>query len=1316
MFQSSTGFASKRQAAEAASNVAYDALFTSANVYRMPSDVAVIHLRHLVEHIYRTTSDPETRRLISLQSHHVLGVKRFEGSFNPYGNGQPAVFEGDSGHDLIPTWEQMCALVPLGADPIVKPMATPVHPSQKRDLRPNQVCPDSDYPPPIPKDAPLIQPPLRAPVTITFQSDEAPSPSPPETPLRDPPAITIQSDEAPPSSRKGRRASKRRAVKAGEPLSVTPLSDLVKDPLLLAIVSKITTKDIGEYNTSYTFLPTQLDVEETTPKGAKASTSSPPGAEKKKSPKKESPAKEISPAARKALIVKRICGRLHSWRDYVEWVTLGERPPSEVTRGVFSTLQKTLVSDKYSEFALAFMDNVQSRKFFHLLLKHEEALAQYYNTLGTAERPSLYLPKGRVFDLVHGEDVGEVVESRPSSQKDSEGTFNPYGNGQWSLSHKARNKLVHALNGNQTRFPRTMDEIRATNRRLSTLYTHGSKQDSPLFDPIDAQTRFSGLQGSGSVISSEFARTTVLTSSYVNRDNTFTQKRSLPIPECFALPAQVGPNNVNGVDSGVLPTWHFWQEIPMKLGDDPILSAQGAQIQTVVERFGNIRAESITKDGFHVMDLISLMRQGQDFSGDSVFPMLFKLWLYEIATSWHGLAENQPMASFANKFDQSCTVAPDISIVDWTYGQNIHPNWNAQSVDLLGNKVNPMTGLIDRVSFHHSIATVPAGIPTYFMPLELLAVGDRANTAINICLFLMAVTNYPCGLFSWRIRVTDNNQPVNRNFLPFVSTVGSNIARDIAIILPLIAPVLVPANQAQANVGVAFTPAFGPTASGPYQANAHIDVSFKANIQNAGINWVNLPDYFYTWLGGGSGVSPIGGRVIASMRNAICNVVKRASEDRLAFELAAYCACRYAPMTVNGARFNVNAAGAFLNRSASGTAYHDYVPVGNYPHSQSDFVIPATSYAWWNKATCGAYTMLPDKAIYPYNGVGWSGVPGLLSYCAYTTRLYAATFQSLYVIRGYPTDLMNVALDNCQLRAVTDVVRGDFVSTNGGGGNALWATNGYANAVLHEQLTGFSPATDLRGCTIYDLFCLPPAGYLSDYVVAGAARLGLSIPQNLPDVWLQLQLKENVLALTPLLSPGNQLMGLPFEAQAFRTGAQYYAPQMKKFTENYIYTDAEPELVDEYIFNMRLAVTVSDFVGVRDFLENLMPGTVGLGQTLQPGIPPVDQWMAAPINAASHLAGSTLWMPFVTTDGKRTSVAIATNQGDSQLLSQLWAGNATTGVAAWDIGGGHFAPLLRIGPQQSHRIARASRALKDSPASAPAPGGGDVSVVEMDAS
>jgi len=924
----------------------------------------------------------------------------------------------------------------------------------------------------------------------------------------------------------------------------------------------------------------------------------------------------------------------------------------------------------------------------------------------------------------------EVAYERDTSDETKEGSFNPYGNGQgeyftvdsgaMEMAARVHNKLMHALHGNTTSgrvdFPNSMEDITGGSSPLRGVFEDTGTVSGPHMDPIFEVTEQTGIRGVQGVTMSSVPRETALRGSIVNAANAITNVNDLNHPEALTWPLQVR----NGAAAALILSTNRPQTFGIGLVrrsalNPAVLTSEGASIAEMVSRIANIRPNQATAGGFLTSDLAALIRLQPEQNGDSIVSLLVKSYLYQMSRCWVSDNNFLPIGGEPGKFDSYTSLAPN-PVTTCEFNPSAGPtatlwNSNCENGVTAGHKVFPYVGgLAPTIAFHICMATVPVNQAFFFLRPGLLMQNDAGQESINIALAALLLAPYPCGIHQVSMSTLNSAGGGNQQqfFIPTSDLVSIDGIRTINIVLPQRSPLGPPTSQAAANDYALVKPTSGsaanPVIGAPYTP---LNVSWVGNVVT-----YDLANFLNTWM---DTTGPVDLTTLSRFSLQLCEIFSRDEDRRFAWELASTIGTRYPAMFAGTSGL---AAQAPVNSIQSVTSQNFFalkprIMTQDFPEQidSYDFFMPDLNNNWWSKIMSGAFISTPDRGQYPVRPFEFDGTPRTLQYSIHQTRYYAMTAEACFTYMQMPTEVWNGAFSQLNYVSLLDMIRGFFAKSTQSVMNPLMADNGYSMTLAHCRITGTRPACDMFGGSIYDYLNVPRVGFQPVLSYAGLQYIGVT-PGVIPDVWYQINNKFKCITYMPLLSSQKMLTGINMDSEGQVVelgGGSYTSPITTASQPRSVGLTTIPVLDDKSMFNAKLVwnlfkASLYTLDGAVYAAAVIPSEHVVCQKYIQP------DWTVPALILPSLPTSKTNWIPYMNINGQRLAVGV-TAANNATLMTQIMAARITSGTSMWLINGSVIMPNTIVMAGGTNTVSRMVRRpglpLNESPSSNPAPEEGD---------
>jgi hypothetical protein len=241
------------------------------------------------------------------------------------------------------------------------------------------------------------------------------------------------------------------------------------------------------------------------------------------------------------------------------------------------------------------------------------------------------------------------------------------------------------------------------------------------------------------------------------------------------------------------------------------------------------------------------------------------------------------------------------------------------------------------------------------------------------------------------------------------------------------------------------------------------------------------------------------------------------------------------------------------------------------------------------------------------------------------------------------------------------------------------------------------------GNSLWDYINAPRVGFQGVWSV-GLGVLDAPTPSVLPDIWVQLESKVPVLALSPLLSTNKLLTGITLSDGQVTAlgGGGYTVPLPVEHQARSVGLETLPVLNDKALFNARLVWhTFNASLFTLDGNPYVVSTPAAQNVVAQKSV--VADWTVPNLLVPSILTAKTTWFPFMTPVGDRLAVGV-TQANNAALMTQVLSKKVTTGVATWLVRNAVAMPNVIIdggGRNTRSRLPRRPNASNSSPTSDP---------------
>jgi hypothetical protein len=424
--------------------------------------------------------------------------------------------------------------------------------------------------------------------------------------------------------------------------------------------------------------------------------------------------------------------------------------------------------------------------------------------------------------------------------------------------------------------------------------------------------------------------------------------------------------------------------------------------------------------------------------------------------------------------------------------------------------------------------------------------------------------------------------------------------------------------------------------------------------------------------------SPIDVTTLTRFRKQLAEIFGRSQGLRFTYEMACGLVARY-PVLIEAQVGSPTGAGAQTTLSQANQNFFALTPhamTQDFPEAQDqfDWYVPSMNLMWWNKVMSGAYVSTPDSGSYPPPNYSFDGSPRLLQYVIHTVRDYAVTAEYVFTYFMQSREVWNNAFTQQNYVGILAEIRDLFTdaqrSSNTG---EIVSNSGFALAVLHSRVNGARPAEDMYGHSLWEYINVPRVGFQGVWDDTGSVLEGPT-PSVLPDIWVQMESREHILAMSPMLSTNKLLTGLHLDDGQVTPlgGGSYTVPLTIETQPREVGLNTIPLLDDRMLFNARLVwhtFTAGLFTLDGNAYTVSVPavGNVVAQKSIRP------DWTVPNLLNPSVLTAKTTWFPFMTPDGLRLAVGVTQANG-AALMTQIMGQKTTTGVATWLVRNAHAMP------------------------------------------
>jgi hypothetical protein len=1048
------------------------------------------------------------------------------------------------------------------------------------------------------------------------------------------------------------------------------------------------------------------------------------------------PDREIMDKARQRYqVAHRVAAKFKNWGDCIDWLTQGDPVPEDIAKVVMAEFEKRGVAKTNSDdywVARGVGESKPTRVVFEGLANWSKPLANlvqgncyrdWANRHFPVHVPRVFSPESNVRVTTPGQASTSGSDTTIVTRGDyddrdeiKEGSFNPYGNGQWweqcfiiaviivvsyglggAIEAMARehNCRMHALNGNTAYnrdFPNTMAEIEQAHS-IRPLLEDSGEVAGPDFDPITEVQMLTGILGPQGVTMSSVPRETALRGAVINGTNTVALNNDLNHPEALLYPLETRDGTRAIVDNPRRCEMFGVGLIRRQSCYSIVESAEGMAIRSILTRSGNIRSDQISANCFKTMDLASLLRVAPQDNGDSLASLYLKLWLYSFSRNWNYDVNFLPLGGEAGKFDSYTQMDTDPTV---SLSFNTATNWNfgcggtdAPFFPFLGAETVP------EIAFHICKSTVPPEEPWFMIHPGLLMQNDMGYESLNIALLALALAPYPCGMHNVAISTIDDqgeNAGVQQ-FVPVSDLVNiPGISTRINIILPMRESANNPTTAVAASALALVIPRAGPTASGDLAANQQLSVC--GHYTGGEFESYNLAQYLTSWMY--MPASPIDLTTLTRFRKQLAEIFLREKDLRWTYELACVLSVRYQPMVeyfpgvANKPNPQATIEGLSQNFFALRPSTVNNLPT-TYNTDRYEWYVPSMSVNFWNKVMSGVYDPVSDGGVYPPPNLQFDGSPKTLQYVIHTVRDYAVTAEYMFTYMMQSTIIWNNAFSNLNYTGILRQIRSFFCDAQRSTTNTIIISEyGHALSLLHCRVNGYKPALDMYGHSLLEYINTPRRGMLAPQSLASGGMNGCT-PCVLADIWVQTESRDLILGLSPLLSSNKCLTGVTLErGQVTGLGAgSYSTPISIDHQAVEVGLDTVPLIDERALFNARLAwntFACRIYTLLGNLTTDFVPESVYIvGQKYV-----TPDWTLENLLVPSILTSKTTWFPFMDSTGRRLVVGVTAANGAAQM-TQIMAKKTTTGVATWMLRNASAVPNTVVDGGGTNRVSKITK-------------------------
>jgi len=665
------------------------------------------------------------------------------------------------------------------------------------------------------------------------------------------------------------------------------------------------------------------------------------------------------------------------------------------------------------------------------------------------------------------------------------------------------NKLMHSMNGNMMKsaFCHTQTEV---DERDDTTKIERMGSFSTAIKYIKGSVlalRLATEPSSTSPTQLNVAANSIFRADIITAGNAVVLDQCIPLPSTSLIPREIRNGAGAALINANIPM--FTKTLgPVQFVINPLMSTEVTKIivQAAINANMNLgRADNTVLNGFNALDMAQLARKAA-YYGLCMDQALVKLLLLHEIVSWTYPINTQPLTQFGvidqyTQFDPNGTITIGYNDINNAFGEN---SGGATAV------LPFYGGITGTIYFHLTTETVPTNQRdlAVWIPATILLQDANVDVGLALIMFIMAWAPFPTGLWSIHADTLDSagGNPSPQIFIPLASAVQVPGQTELHIIMPRRTTAVNPANQPAANNLAILQPITGPVASTAFPVPS---TPLNINFVTGPLAGYNMAELFYTWA------TQITATQVANMIDRIGFVTGTGPSIERCMDLISMTTQFFPFLTsapLNGrVSFNPNSNIQFAGSSPNCISYE---PVAqNWPQNgggRADMLINATDPTAWNKVATGLAVCaegIIDEFILPefignVNNSFWSQMRGMG---------FATVWNSHYSNIGWSSLTWNSAYLNNQQPEFRRQIR-NYYSTVAQTTRAPYNSKmgpflaNYFSSLLNAR-PGYSG--DVKKVTVFDYIAPPTGSYNVTSDVFGNI-LETVIPQNLPDVWLQL--------------------------------------------------------------------------------------------------------------------------------------------------------------------------------------------------------------------
>jgi hypothetical protein len=869
--------------------------------------------------------------------------------------------------------------------------------------------------------------------------------------------------------------------------------------------------------------------------------------------------------------------------------------------------------------------------------------------------------------------------------------------------------------------PRKMEDYNSL-VKLSSLYTETGPQIGNYNSPLTYLSAMSSIQGLKARGGPDVNFQAGMTAGYIGANNVKVPYATIPMPEVGMWPLQVRTEA-----GGILVDNN--NEIPfVAVGTTlepakPVIAGPIAmQVAEQIERGQSIRGDMTQTSGLLVNELYRLVNAGSAPLGDTPLATMVKLLGYFMTLSVDGKIDDIPFAHLQGKLD-GFTIPLKIDPT-FEYNKmdgevkNSGSGGLAQPVFPFGDERYPTLAQmvanpsIPQVRFVLNEQDAPAECETVYFPTEWIYYKDPNKTSLYLCLFIMALTDYPCGL--WTVGVTTTNEDDAHEDVQYniMTTNLINIRghTNIAIVFPTNSSfrgVIVAANSQLSAKTSVFS---GPTAAGNGTTAIAPNTRMFWSTSDDPDHPYHINTFIATWS------QQIKATVVADFIGRFVKLTKKSSLLPMAFDALAVMSTYYTPLFeyepgVDSFLEGNSVAGAALQtfycqEPQTTLAFNDPDEDNPLPNEYS-YMLPEMSFDWWNTIASGLFSAVPDDAGYDYE-TGQIRPDYLKTKQGYLMLLlrardYAANMTAYYQMYGQSVEMWDSMWTNPDLEALALEMQTLYSYETKGSDGLTYNQSEQGDAIAHAHsiITKRKAASFTVGAgltrTMYDFILARGQTFVPMY--RNNAAVPHSIPGCLIDAWFHASGCTVSLEFAPTLPPNKHQRLIEASDAVIQLGPDndtILAPINADSVYQTLPYDGIPNPESTQVFNYKVITTLTntwiltDSRGIPVPGVGVVPGNMPCQKLIRPNYATINAIL--PSNAPIQLIAKTAFIPYNDATGQRLFVAA---QGAAGIyITKVYDGSAEYTGPAWLYNGVTTKPtriLVSNGGQKSSRVGMRSK-------------------------